>query len=119
MKYAVIFLLFFLTTCEKDDDGIICTTEFVYGLHITVKNANTNAIVVDGITVIARDGNYEEELININGSNNFIGAGERAGNYIIEITSNNFQTFTSETIVVGKDECHVIPEILEVLLQPN
>ncbi len=109
----------FLTTCIEDNNGIICIEQFVYGLNVTVKNADTNAIITEGITVIAREGSYEEELMNTVGSDSFIGAGERAGSYIIEITSNDYQTYTSDIIVVNEDECHVIPQALEVLLQTN
>ena len=116
---ALIFLIF-LTTCGYDDtDEIICTEQFVYGLNVTVKNAVTKVIIIEGITVTARDGNYEEELMNTKGIDSFFGAGERAGNYIIEITSIDYQTYISEIIEIGEDECHVIPVALEVSLQPN
>ncbi|MCK5401132.1 MAG: hypothetical protein KAJ28_05815 [Flavobacteriaceae bacterium] len=119
MKYTFLIFMLFLTTCVKVNNGIICTEQFVYGLNVTVKNADTNDIITEGITVKAKDGNYEEELMYMDGFNSFIGAGERTGNYIIEITSNNYQTYTSEVIVVGEDECHVIPRVLETLLQTN
>ncbi|MCH7525045.1 MAG: hypothetical protein IIC74_08555 [Bacteroidetes bacterium] len=119
MKYAFLIFIFFLTACKEDDNEIICTTEFVYGLNITVKNADTNMIITEGITVIATDGNFEEQLMNMVGSDSFVGAGERAGNYVIEITSSNYQTYISEVIVIDEDVCHVIPKVLEVLLQPN
>lgn len=57
--------------------------------------------------------------MNMEGIDSFFGAGERAGNYIIEITSNDYQTYISEIIVIEEDECHVIPVALEVSLQPN
>ncbi|RLD28538.1 MAG: hypothetical protein DRI75_06435 [Bacteroidetes bacterium] len=119
MKYVFLFFMAFLTTCMEDDNGIICTEQFVYGLNVTVKNADTNAIITEGVTVTAREGDYEEELMNTLGSVSFVGAGERAGNYIIEITSNDYQSYTSEVIVVDEDECHVIPQSLEALLQAN
>lgn len=119
MKYIVLIFIIFLTTCIDDDREIICTEQFVYGLNITVKNADPNAIITEGITVTARDGNYEEVLVNMEGIDNFFGAGERAGNYIIEITSNDYQTYISDVISVSADECHVIPVAIEVLLQIN
>lgn len=76
MKHIALIFMIFLTTCVEDDNGIICTEQFVYGLNVTVKNADTNAIITEGITVIAREGNYEEELMNTVGSVSFIGAGE-------------------------------------------
>ena len=119
MKYIVLIFMIFLTTCVDDDNEIICTEQFVYGLNVTVKNGDTNVIITEGITVIARDGNYEEELMNIEGIDNFFGAGERTGNYIIEITSNDYQTYISDVISVSANECHVIPVVIEVSLQIN
>lgn len=118
MKYLALFLFILLTQC-KDDNHIICTEQFVYGLNVTVKDAITNEIVTEGIVVIARDGTYEEELMNIDSFDTFIGAGERPGNYTLEVTSLNYELFTSDVIQVGADECHVIGESVEILLQPN
>lgn len=49
----------------------------------------------------------------------FFGAGERPGNYVLIVTSDNYQTYVSETITVNAYECHVIPESIEIVLQPN
>jgi hypothetical protein len=119
MRYIGLFFLILLMQCDNKDDSIICTEQFVYGLNVTVRDVTTNGIITDGVVVIARDGSYEEELMNIDGFDNFIGAGERPGNYIIEVTSANYETFTSELIQVGADECHVIGEVIEIVLQPN
>ena len=113
-----------MLSCNSDDDnsGItICTEIFVYGLKVTVKNEVTNIIVTEGLTVTASEGSYEEQLMRIENSDYFIGAGEREGTYVIEITSNDYQTFTSNSIevVLTDDGCHVITEELEFTLQPN
>lgn len=118
MKYLGLFFFILLTQC-KDDVQIMCTEQFVYGLNVTVKDAISNSIITEGIVVIARDGTYEEELMNIDSFDMFIGAGERPGNYTIEVTSLNYESFTSEVIQVGADECHVIGESVEIILQPN
>lgn len=107
-----------MTQCDVDDP-IACTEQFVYGLNVTVKDANSNSVITEGITVIARDEDYEEELMHIESFDNFIGAGERPGNYIIEINGPNYQSFTSDVIFVDADQCHVIAEVVEFLLQPN
>jgi len=108
-----------MTQCDKDKDPIICTEEFVYGLSVTVKDANTNAVITENIAVTAKEGAYEEELMNTEGMDSFFGAGERSGNYIIEVIADGYQDFISDVIRVGEDQCHVIPEILEIMLQPN
>lgn len=111
-------------SCSSDDDNSnpnYCTEIFVYGLKVTIEDAVTNAIVTQGISVTAKEGSYEEQLMTIENSDYFIGAGEREGTYVIEITSNGYQTFTSNSIdvVMTDDGCHVITEELEFVLQPN
>ena len=123
-KLILLSFVFMLLSCNSDDDNsysINCTEIFVFGLKVTVKNAVTNAIVTEGLTVTADDGSYEEQLIRTENSNYFIGAGEREGTYVIEVISSTYQTFTSNNIVVGMtdDSCHVITEELEFVLQPN
>lgn len=119
MRYIIILALFLFTQCNEDKEPIFCTEEYVYGLNVTVKDANTSLIITENITIIARDGEYEEELMTYEGADNFFGAGERSGNYVLEITAVGYENYTSEVIQVDSDECHVIPEVLEVMLQPN
>lgn len=119
----IIFTIYFLLSCNSDDRSQqqFCTEEYVYGLKVTVKNSVTNIIITEGITIMASDGSYEEELMQIEGSDYFLGAGEREGTYVIEITSDDYQSFASNPIIVEKteDDCHVITEDVEFFLQPN
>lgn len=48
-----------------------------------------------------------------------MGAGEQPGSYVLEITAEGYNNYISEIIQVDSDECHVIPEVLEIILQPN
>ncbi|WP_298555814.1 hypothetical protein [uncultured Algibacter sp.] len=105
-------------SCKTSDD-IFCTDIFVYGLSITVKDANTDAVITENITIKATDGDYEETLMSIESSNAFVGAGERAGTYILTINATNYKDYITEPIKVSADECHVIPEAIEIMLQPN
>lgn len=118
MKYILLFALVLVTQCENDNAQVICTEQFVYGLNVTVRNSETNEIITENITVVAIEGDYEEELMNIEGFDAFIGAGERPGNYILEVNAIDFQPFTSGIIEVNADECHVIPELVEIELMP-
>lgn len=108
------------TTCD-DDDQIVCTQEAKAGLNITVKDAVTNEILSSGVTVTAQDGTYSETLEVFIGDDStvFIGAWERQGTYIVTVSKEGYQTFTSSPIQVFADECHVIPQLLNVALQPN
>ncbi len=122
MKSILIICLFIFLSCasNKIDDGIPCTEEARAGLNITVKNAVTGQILGEGITVKATDGNYTETLEFFNGNNPvFSGAWERAGIYIITVSGVGYVTFVSDAITVTADECHVIPQQIQIVLQPE
>jgi hypothetical protein len=112
--------LLMATTCEEDplNDQIVCTEQFVYGLNVTVKDVQTNQILTDGVLVTAVEGSYTENLALISVGNSFLGAGERPGNYIITVTKVGYQTYTSGTITLTADVCHVLPQQIEVNLNP-
>ena len=115
-------MVFLSFACSGDDDandGVICTEEARAGLNVTVKNAETGVTITEGITVVATDGNYTETLEYFYGSPNFSGAWEREGTYVITVTGEGYQTYTSDAITVEADECHVISEIITINLQPD
>lgn len=114
-----LFVVFSSCTSTKTDE-IQCTEEARAGLNITVKNAVTNQILGEGITVKAADGNYTETLEFFNANNPvFSGAWERVGTYIITVSGAGYDTFVSESVTLTSDECHVIPQLLQVSLQPE
>lgn len=121
MKYLILLGCILLTfSCKKDDDGIACTQEARAGLNVTVKDAVTNNYLGLGTTVLATDGNYSETLEYMEGTiPTFAGAWEREGNYILTVSAEGYATYVSETITVTADECHVIPQQVEVLIQPE
>ncbi|MEM7085710.1 MAG: carboxypeptidase-like regulatory domain-containing protein [Bacteroidota bacterium] len=120
MKYVSFILVgLLLFSCKNNDDDtepINCTTEFVYGLTVQVRDANTGGIIVSDITVTARDEPYEEELVFL--FDTFIGAGERAGNYTLTVQADGYLTLITPVIEVGANECHVIGQFVELELQP-
>lgn len=120
MKKLVILIAFLSFACSGDDSNeVICTEDIRAGLAVTVKDAGNGAILIGGVTVTATDGAYTEELESTFGNSVFTGAYERAGNYVLTVSKEGYQTFTSETIEVGEDECHVITEEVTVVLQPE
>lgn len=115
-----IFPLLLATQCNEDDNGIACTEEARAGLNITIKDAETNAYLNEGVAVIATDGSYSETLISFDVAEPiFSGAYEREGNYIITVSKSGYVTYTSEIITVTSDVCHVIPQQITILLQPE
>ncbi|NBL65453.1 hypothetical protein GV828_09605 [Flavobacterium sp. NST-5] len=121
MKKIILLLIVLTLGCSNDDDNQrYCTEEFVFGLEVTVKNAETGANLQEGVTVVATDGNYSETLeLAYYGLSTFLGAGERRGNYTLTVTKAGFQTYVSQPINVTADECHVITERVTVELQPE
>jgi hypothetical protein len=125
MKKLFLFFLFttvfFISSCEDNDDNqIFCTDQFVYGLNVIVLDAVTGNPIFQDIEVKAVDGTYLEILELVPSSEYaFVGAGERAGTYVVTITKAGYQTYTSAPIVLTRDECHVIPQSLTVNLQSN
>ena len=118
MKYILCFLMLSLILCEKSN-SVACTEEFRYGLNVTLRDADNNEIITEDVTVTATDGSYVETLMLFEGLDTFIGAGERSGTYIIEVHSIDYQNLVLDNIMILADECHVIAEVVELILQPN
>ena len=125
MKKLFLFFLFstlfFTSSCDDNDDNqIFCTDQFVYGLNVIVLDASSGNPIFQDIEVKAVDGTYQEILELVPSSEYaFVGAGERAGTYVVTVTKAGYQTYTSAPIVLTRDECHVIPQSLTVNLQSN
>ena len=115
--FIILFASFF--SCGSNDNGIACTEIFVYGLNVEVTDATNGEILITDVIVTAEEGTYSEVLTLIDTS--FIGAGERPGDYLITVTADGYNTETTGTISVEltDDECHVIPEVVTIELQPN
>lgn len=123
MKKILLFVSLIAISCNSNDDGssadFNCTDIYVSGLNVNVKDATSNAVLVDGVLVRAVDGTYSETLETVESIPTFIGAGERPGNYVITVSKAGYQTYTSPVVTVDADECHVLTETLNVALQPQ
>jgi hypothetical protein len=95
------------------EGSVACSDDFRSGLRVTVLGAASP----DGgtITVPITDGDYEEELGCAPEGASLVcsGATERPGTYHIEVIANG-DVVATEDVVVGEDECHVIPEDVEI-----
>ena len=124
MKKIILLLfcmpLLLASTCNDDDNNdVFCTTEFVYGLNVTIIDSATQQPITEGVTVIAQDGNYQETLEVFPGSEYvFYGAGERAGTYLITASKSGYVTSTA-TVTVTANECHVNPQQVQIVLTAN
>lgn len=117
-KLVFLASMVLFTFCNSADDyDINCTSVFVYGLNVSVVNADTQTPITTDITVTATDEDYSEELM-LEG-NVFLGAGERPGDYTITAVAVGYQSGVSEVITVDADICHVFTEFVELQLTPN
>ncbi len=97
--------------CLGLDDDQACTAIFVYGVNVEVTNQAGTPIA--NATCTLQDGNYIEVLQTLT-AGEYFGAGEREGTYTLTVQATGYQSVTVEDIVVGADECHVIPVTVKV-----
>jgi hypothetical protein len=119
MNNSVLGLLFALlvTPCMSNDDDIVCTEEFVYGVSVTVTDAESNEPVTDA-TLTLTDGEYTEVMEHF-GSGQYGGAGERPGTYTLRVDAEGYESKTTEQLVVTAGICHVNPVVLDISLPPS
>jgi hypothetical protein len=119
-KFTILLFLMSLSfACSNDDDKVNetpCTTNVVQGLEVLITNAQ-NLPVTTGIMVTASDGDYVEQLQLDPTSNVYMGAFERAGTYVITVTGVDYLPYTSESVKVEADRCHVVTQKVEVQVQ--
>ena len=117
-RLCIVFLFASVFSCGNKDDGVNCTEIYVYGLNVTVTDASTDEVLTTDVIVSAEDGSYTEVLTLI--SDSFVGAGERPGNYLITVVAEGYNSQTTGIINVELtgDECHVVPEVVAIDLQP-
>jgi hypothetical protein len=96
-----------------------CTAEFRFGLAVSVVSRSTGASSC-AATVIVVDGAYHETLTPFErgGADSGVdcvyrGAGERAGTYTIDAKLDGSEK-TLAGIVVTKDACHVVPQVVTI-----
>lgn len=94
-----------------------CTTDFRFGVNVTLRSANGGAPVV-GATVVIAEGTYTETLSPIGPPGSYAGAGEREGTYTLSVSAPGFVSPAPRTVVVTGDECHVTGESVTIELTP-
>lgn len=87
-------------------DTQTCTTEYRYGVNVTLRNARSGAGVT-GATVVIVDGSYRETLSSFVLPGSYAGAGEREGSYTLSVEAPGYVSPAARTVVVTGGECHV------------
>jgi hypothetical protein len=83
-----------------------CTTEYRFGVSVTLRNARSGAPVT-GATVVIVDGSYHETMSTFGQPGSYAGAGEREGAYTLSVAAPGFVSPAARTVVVTGSECHV------------
>jgi len=94
--------------------GKVCTTEFVYGISVTVLDSISGAGVFEGLHGYLLQPSYSEEM-EVHG-NDLVGAGERAGIYSVVVDASGYEPWVRTAVNVRQGDCHVVPVRLEALL---
>jgi hypothetical protein len=112
-----------LTGCDElrspPGPGVVCTTQFVYGLSVTVQDKATGQRICDA-QVTAVSGSYRETLEPRGPSAEcaYAGAGEREGVYALSAARTGYTPATKSNVRVDADRCHVIPARATLELDP-
>ena len=116
-KFALMTLLT-LAGClaENAIEPVMCTKEFVYGLHTTIRDAATNQAIAQEAILTLQDGSYEEVVTDSWDGLTLVGAGERPGTYTVTVERSAYLTWSVSGLEITADECHVIPVSLAIRL---
>ncbi|NMH26599.1 peptidase associated/transthyretin-like domain-containing protein [Flavobacterium silvaticum] len=127
MKKLILLLfctpLLLASMCEDDDDNLSepCSQVAAYGLNIQVQDAETGVYFYSQMNVSVQDGTYSD-LLGVAPQSDpptYIGALERTGTYVITVTKSGYETYVSDPVVVTANSCHVIPQFINIQLQPQ
>lgn len=112
---GAVALLLLVTGCTTPFGGV-CTTQFVYGVTVTVLDDGSGEAIADGATLTIRDSGYVEIVTDSFDGRTLSGAGERAGRYTLTVERPGYLKWVQDGVVVIRGECHVTPVSLEARL---
>ena len=116
MKRCLVVLLFLVSASGCEQESPLCTAEFVPGIHVDVRDAETGVSLADSTTGLAIDGEHVEHLSPIGGAI-LAGAYERAGTYTIVLLTKGYHDWVRADIEVEEDACHVHTVVLDARLE--
>ena len=124
MRLLLMSMLASGVTCVATSRDTVCTSDFRYGLNVTVTDSLTGSPPNEAV-LIARSGSFIDSVgpmhpaLPGNGPQILVlsAAGEREGVYSVAVRSTGYLTWTRSGVVVTEDECHVRPVSLNARLQ--
>jgi len=112
---AALVLAVLVSGCERVT-GMACTTEFVFGLRVTVVEEGTGDAVSEGLAGVAiRDG-VPSEMEPV--GNTLRGAGEEAGVFTVQVAAPGYEPWSRAGVEVVEGPCHVETVRLDAELVP-
>jgi hypothetical protein len=104
-------------------EPIACTTDFRFGLVVSVVDEQTRTPVAAGATVLIVDGAYRDSVV-VPGdpsdeSRQLALAGERPGIYTIVVNKPGYASWSRAGVEVTRDDCHVQPVAVTAELQKS
>jgi len=88
-------------------DGTVCTTQFVYGLSVTVQDVKTGERFCDADISATSDAYQERLQLGSLVGCVYLGAGERPGVYDLTANKPGYRPAVFNNIRVAADACHV------------
>jgi hypothetical protein len=95
-----------LAGCSASTNPVVCTALYAYGVSVRAVDASTGQPVTAGLTGTLADGSYRETM-QVFPTGELVGAGERAGTYLVSVGATGYQSWTQADVRVSADECHV------------
>jgi hypothetical protein len=112
-----------LAGCEgttDPTDPVVCTAIAISSLNVTVRDRTTSERLCDASVVAVQSGTtYELRLVGTAPSCSYAGPEERSGAFELRVSRPGYSSAVVPNIQVGRDECHVIPVLVTVDLQPS
>lgn len=117
---AAIGVLVSVTACYEGDPWgpIACTSQFVFGLTVTVRDQSSTLPKAEDATLTLREGAYVEVVTDSWDGTTLKGAGERSGTYAVTVEHPGYEAWTRAGVEITEDECHVIPVSITADLIP-
>lgn len=97
---------------------VMCTMQAVAALNVDAIDSAKGTPATMGSSIVARSDTYADSTPGAAPTNEPVGlAFEKAGTYTVTVTKPGYKPWSQQGIVVGRDECHVIPQRITAKLQ--
>lgn len=97
---------------------MMCTMQAVAALNVDAIDSAKGTPATMGSSIVARSDTFADSTQGAAPSNEPVGlAYEKAGTYTVTVTKPGYKPWSQQGIVVGRDQCHVIPQRITAKLR--